>query len=71
MYEVSGDRPNLSVTLVSTLVGGATDYHFGAVVCTCLSGRSLGRHPAARRLGGGLAAALVTEPAGEFPSLMP
>lgn len=30
VYRVVGARPNVSVELVSTIVGGATDYHLGA-----------------------------------------
>ena len=33
LYSVSGTRPNVTLNLVSTLVGGSTDYHFGAAVC--------------------------------------
>lgn len=33
LYSITGTRPNLTVNLVSTLIGGATDYHFGAAVC--------------------------------------
>ena len=33
VYSLSGTLPNITVNLVSTLVGGATDYHFGASVC--------------------------------------
>lgn len=33
LYQTSGDRPALTTTLMTTLIGGAQDFHFGAAVC--------------------------------------
>jgi glycosylphosphatidylinositol phospholipase D len=33
VYRITGDRPNVTVELVSTISGGADDYHFGTALC--------------------------------------
>ena len=33
VYRVTGDRPNITVELATTLSGAADDYHFGASLC--------------------------------------
>ncbi len=33
LYSLTGTRPDVTLNLVSTLIGGAADYHFGAAVC--------------------------------------